>query len=91
MGVRHAFAVLLALLTGTAAFASRENLLKNPGAEQGEVGWRPFYLHRGKARVLIADGVARAGEKASLSATPPRNRGALPGLYGLYWAGSVCG
>jgi len=38
MGVRHAFAVLLALLTGAAAFAGRENLLKNPGAEQGEAG-----------------------------------------------------
>ena len=64
MSARGALVVLLVLVVGGAAFAGRENLLKNPGAEEGETGWRPFYLERGDARVWVADGVARAGKKA---------------------------
>lgn len=64
MIARNALCLLVVLLSAEALPAGRENLLKNPGAEEGETGWRPFYLDRGGARVSIADGVAHAGQKA---------------------------
>lgn len=72
MNARNALVVLLVFLMGGAVLAGRENLLKNPGAEEGETGWRPFHLNRGDARVSIADGVAHAGKKALCIASRDR-------------------
>ena len=60
-----ATAVLIsAVLVPVAPAAARENLLKNPGAEDGETGWRPFFLERGDARLEVAAGGADGGGHA---------------------------
>ena len=54
-----ATAVLMSAVLAPAAPAwARENLLTNPGAEQGETGWQRFFLERGDAR-LEAEASAR--------------------------------
>ncbi|MEA3366883.1 MAG: carboxypeptidase-like regulatory domain-containing protein, partial [Planctomycetota bacterium] len=57
------WAFVLVLVPGALA-AARENLLRNPGAEDGETGWRPFFLERGDARLEVAADGAEGGGQA---------------------------
>jgi len=57
-------ALAVLVLPAAAALAARQNLLQNPGAEDGEAGWRRFFLDRGDARLDIADDGAQAGRRA---------------------------
>ncbi len=59
-------ATALLLLPAAVALAARENRLTNPGAEDGETGWRRFFLDRGEARLEVAADAAEGGGHAFL-------------------------